>query len=60
MLGFYAEAKSTFIRRNDNEVEDVQWFDVNQLRNFASYGKSLPRLDSIARRLIEDWLETKV
>ena len=60
MLGFYAQAKSTFIRRNDNEVEDVQWFDVNQLRNFASYGKSLPRLDSIARRLIEDWLETKV
>ena len=60
MLGFYAEAKSTFIRRNDEEVEDVQWFEANELRAFPSHGKSLPRLDSIARRLIEDWLETRV
>ena len=58
MLGFYAEAKSTFIRRNDEEVEDVQWFEANDLRNFPAHGKSLPRPDSIARRLIEDWLET--
>ena len=59
MLGFYAEAKSTFIRRNDEEVEDVQWFEANELRDFPSHGKSLPRLDSIAWRLIEDWLETR-
>ena len=59
MLGFYAEAQTTYIRRNDNEVEDVQWFDINQLRNFAAFGKSLPRNDSIARRLIEDWIESQ-
>ena len=58
MLGFYAEAKSTVIRRNDEEVEDVRWFAANDLRDFPAHGKSLPRTDSIARRLIEDWLET--
>ena len=45
-------------RRNDEEVEDVQWFEANDLRDFPAHGKSLPRTDSIARRLIEDWLET--
>ena len=56
MLGFYARARSTEIRRNDEEVEDAQWFTLDQLRNFEAHGKSLPRLDSIARRLIEDWM----
>lgn len=56
MLGFHAKARSTEIRRNDEEVEDAQWFTIDELRNFEDYGKSLPRLDSIARRLIEDWM----
>ena len=60
MLGFYAKAQTTYIRRNDNEVEDVQWFDIDQLRNFTAFGKSLPRRDSIARRLIEDWIESQI
>ena len=56
MLGFFAKARSTFIRRNDEEVEDVQWFTKDELNSFSSLEKSLPRTDSIARRLIEDWL----
>ena len=56
MLGFYARARSTEIRRNDEEVEDVQWFTRDEVGQFSKRGKSLPREDSIARCLIEDWL----
>tara|TARA_B100000927_G_scaffold271766_1_gene248930 strand:- start:339 stop:725 length:387 start_codon:yes stop_codon:yes gene_type:complete len=56
MLGFYARARSTEIRRNDEEVEDVQWFTRDEVSQFSKLGKSLPREDSIARCLIEDWL----
>ena len=59
MLGFHARARSTNIRRNDQEVEDAQWFSIEELSNFPTYGKSLPRNDSIARRLIEDWMLEK-
>ena len=56
MLGFHATARSTEIRRNDDEVEDARWFTASELRNFRQLGNTLPRRDSIARRLIEDWL----
>jgi len=56
MLGFHAKARTTEIIRNDEEVEDAQWFTLDELRNFEAIGKSLPRPDSIARRLIEDWM----
>ena len=56
MLGFYARARSTEIYRNDEEVEDVQWFTRDEVSQFSKLGKSLPRKDSIARCLIEDWL----
>jgi len=57
MLGFYARADSTDIVRDDDELEDVGWFSRAQL--LASPEDEtfrLPRRDSIARRLIEDWL----
>lgn len=56
MLGFHAKARTTDINRNDEEVEDAQWFTLDELRNFERLGNSLPRPDSIARRLIEDWM----
>ena len=56
MLGFHAKATSTEINRNDEEVEDAQWFTLDELRNFERMGNTLPRPDSIARRLIEDWM----
>lgn len=56
MLGFHATAKSFDIERNDDELGDAQWFTVDQLANFEAIGKFLPRRDSIARRLVQDWV----
>jgi NAD+ diphosphatase len=38
------------------ELRDARWFSRDDLRNHQQLGFSLPRVDSIARRLIEDWL----
>ena len=56
MLGFYAEASSTKIKLDENEVEDVQWFSRKEVINFTHQNKFLPRKISIARRLIDDWI----
>lgn len=56
MIGFHASAASREIRLNQSELEDAAWFSRAELRNFAAQGKNLPRIDSIARRLVEDWL----
>jgi NAD+ diphosphatase len=57
MLGFHAEGLSDEIRIDTEELKDARWFTRDQLRDPAAHGFSLPRVDSIARRLIEDWLE---
>jgi NAD+ diphosphatase len=60
MLGFYAEATSTAITVDYSELEDARWFERDWLlshRDDDSF--RMPRLDSIARRLIEDWLAGK-
>ncbi len=57
MLGFYAEALNETITIDPAELADARWFSRVALRDPASVGISLPRGDSIARRLIEDWLE---
>jgi NAD+ diphosphatase len=57
MLGFYAEAASTAITVDYGELEDARWFERDWLLSHADDDNfRLPRLDSIARRLIEDWL----
>jgi NAD+ diphosphatase len=56
MIGFHAEARSGTIDLVDGELEDAGWFTRAELRRFADQGKSLPRQDSIARQLVEDWL----
>ena len=56
MLGFYAEAQSEEITIDPTELEDVRWFARAQLRDHQAHGFTLPRPDSIARRLIEDWV----
>jgi len=53
MLGFTAHAESSDIRLNDGELEDAKWFTRKELR--SGYPK-LPYRLSIARRLVEDWL----
>ncbi|MDW8399251.1 MAG: NAD(+) diphosphatase [Acetobacteraceae bacterium] len=57
MLGFHAEALSEEILPDPAELEDARWFHREALRDPESLGIVLPRADSIARRLIEDWLE---
>ncbi|WP_376100233.1 NAD(+) diphosphatase [Roseomonas sp. CCTCC AB2023176] len=57
MLGFHGEALSEEIVVDPGELRDARWFTRDEIRNHASAGFSLPRVDSIARRLIEDWLE---
>ena len=56
MLGFYAEGLSEEITIDTNELLDVRWFTRDQMRNPEPHGFALPRGDSIARRLIEDWI----
>lgn len=56
MLGFYAEALSEEITIDPNELQDARWFARAQIRNHQAHGFDLPRRDSIARRLIEDWV----
>lgn len=57
MLGFHAEALSEEITIDPEELRDARWFTRAELRDHGRLGFSLPRPDSIARRLIEDWME---
>lgn len=57
MIGFHAEGLSDAITIDTEELKDARWFTRDQVRHHAAHGFSLPRIDSIARRLIEDWLE---
>jgi NAD+ diphosphatase len=56
MLGFYAEGLTEQITIDPNELRDARWFSRAELRDHDAHGFSLPRRDSIARRLIEDWM----
>lgn len=56
MIGFYGEGLTEQITIDPEELKDARWFSRDQLRNPEAHGFSLPRVDSIARRLIEDWL----
>lgn len=58
MLGFRAEAAAgSELRVNAAELEDARWFRRDEIRNRRSIGLILPGRDSIARRLIRDWVD---
>jgi NAD+ diphosphatase len=60
MLGFVAEALTTAITVDYGELEDARWFARDWLLSHSDDDTfRLPRLDSIARRLIEDWLHSR-
>jgi NAD+ diphosphatase len=60
MVGFMADAEGVVEPQVDTcELETAAWFSYADILSFADRGLSLPRQDSIARRLIEDWLETR-
>jgi NAD+ diphosphatase len=59
MIGFHAEAESLEIDVNESELESARWMSRAELHpdNLPRDGSFfMPRKDSIARRLIEDWL----
>jgi NAD+ diphosphatase len=56
MLGFYAEGLTEDITIDPAELKDARWFSRQEIRDRERIGFDLPRVDSIARRLIEDWL----
>lgn len=57
MLGFFARALTTELRLDDDELECAAWYSRDQLRASPEDDSfRLPRRDSIARRLVEDWL----
>lgn len=57
MLGFRAEAAADAdIRFDAHELEDARWFTRADIAAFPEMGLALPRADSIARWLIEEWL----
>lgn len=68
MLGFYADAATTEIEINPEELADARWFDRAEVRELMAArdradrekaGYHLPRPISIARRLIRDWLDDR-
>jgi NAD+ diphosphatase len=56
MLGFYAEATSETIVLDRDELIDARWFSRADILNRESLGFTVPPPDSIARRLIDDWM----
>ncbi len=63
MLGFQAEALSTDINLDPVEIEDARWFTREELNHFGTWGVEgaqlkLPRSDSIARLLIDRWMNS--
>jgi NAD+ diphosphatase len=57
MLGFTARALATDLQLADDELETARWYSRAELRaSPENESFRLPRRDSIARRLVEDWL----
>ena len=61
MLGFFAETEDINLNVDKDEIEDANWFDIGQLKELTHPdildGFKLPRFDSIARRLINNWIK---
>ena len=61
MIGFFAKAINNEINIDNDELVDAQWFTAQQVRQFDNWGDEggniqIPRKESIARYLIEQWL----
>ncbi|MEJ2312802.1 MAG: NAD(+) diphosphatase [Gemmatimonadales bacterium] len=60
MLGFTATAQRSEPVVDENELQEARWFGRESLRAQVASGQvRLPRPVSIARRLIEEWLEVE-
>jgi NAD+ diphosphatase len=57
MLGFRATARTTELRLDQDEIQDARWLTRAELSDRENPAVRLPNRDSIARFLIEEWLE---
>ena len=63
MLGFHATASNTEICCNPEELLDARWFGAKEIMAFKEWDSAvddeprLPRRDSIARWLLQSWLD---
>jgi len=62
MVGFYAKAKSSALNIDNDEIADAHWFTAKEISTFGEWGDEgngfqLPRQESIARYLIDHWLD---
>ena len=61
MLGFCGRAKSRELNIDTDELESGEWYHRDELlASPEDESFRLPRRDSIARRLVEDWLNEGV
>jgi NAD+ diphosphatase len=61
MLGFRAQALEQTIQIDHDELLDARWFSAEEIRSAGNWGDEqaelwLPRHDSIARHLVDQWL----
>lgn len=56
MLGFRARALNEDLTLDPEEIEDAMWVEKAVMRDDARRSFRLPRPDSIARFLVEEWL----
>jgi NAD+ diphosphatase len=62
MLGFRARATTFDIVVDGIEIDEAHWFEARQLQTFGEWGDggdgyTLPRKDSIARYLVNSWVD---
>ncbi len=57
MLGFRARATTFDIDFDGDELVDARWFRRADIARFGEDGRRLPRRDSIARWLVDTWLD---
>jgi NAD+ diphosphatase len=61
MLGFHAQAEADApITFDPTELEHARWFTRADIAAFEQRGLRLPSRDSIARRLLTEWLDQSV
>ena len=61
MLGYRAQAETTEIVVDREELKEARWFTAEEVRGFGEWGDekvayALPRRDSIARFLVDSWV----
>jgi NAD+ diphosphatase len=57
MLGFWAEATSTDITVDGDEIGEAYWYTAAEIAAaVATDNMTLPQTDSISSRLVDDWL----